>query len=114
MKKNERRESTLDGLMEELRSLRAEVSQLAERLAAVEIERSTSGSASLRNAIPPAPTESAEPSEEILAVLSAAVAAYLGVKPRLRSIRVAGSGTWAQQGRATIQASHAIPVRREH
>jgi methylmalonyl-CoA carboxyltransferase large subunit len=57
-----------------------------------------------------APTPSAEGlSEELLVVISAAIAAFLGKRPHLRQIRVLGSAAWAQQGRATLQASHARP-----
>jgi methylmalonyl-CoA carboxyltransferase large subunit len=47
-------------------------------------------------------------SEEILLVISAAIAAYLGKKAPIRQIRLLRSDAWAQQGRATIQASHAL------
>jgi methylmalonyl-CoA carboxyltransferase large subunit len=47
---------------------------------------------------------------EILMVLSAAVAAFLGKKAKIRRARLAGpmsSGSaWAQQGRVFVQASH--------
>jgi methylmalonyl-CoA carboxyltransferase large subunit len=49
-----------------------------------------------------------EVSEEIALVIAAAVAAYLGKRPRIRRIRMVGSGAWAQQGRVSIQASHGI------
>ena len=62
---------------------------------------------------PPAPVQAEPPAapgiteEEILAV-SAALAAYLGVRPRIRQIRLLGSPAWAQQGRVSIQASHQL------
>ncbi len=66
---------------------------------------------------PPAPAAApAEPEEitpEILAVLSAAVAAFLGKKARIRraSLISAGAGnSWAQQGRVFVQASHNLQV----
>jgi methylmalonyl-CoA carboxyltransferase large subunit len=37
------------------------------------------------------------------------VAAFLGKKPHIRQIRLLGSAAWSQQGRVTIQASHALP-----
>jgi methylmalonyl-CoA carboxyltransferase large subunit len=46
-----------------------------------------------------------------LLVISAAVAAYLGKKPHIRQIRLVGTTAWAQQGRVTIQASHALSAR---
>jgi methylmalonyl-CoA carboxyltransferase large subunit len=42
-------------------------------------------------------------------VIGAAIAAYLGKKPHIRQIRLLGTTGWAQQGRLTIQASHALP-----
>jgi methylmalonyl-CoA carboxyltransferase large subunit len=44
---------------------------------------------------------------EMLAV-SAAIAAWLGVRAHIRQIRLIRTGAWAQQGRATIQASHSL------
>ena len=52
-----------------------------------------------------------ELSDELIVVISAAVAAFLGVKAHVRQIHLLGSAAWAQQGRVTIQASHARPVK---
>ncbi len=58
----------------------------------------------------PAPVEEEEISEETLMVLSAAVAAFLGKRARVRAVRMVRPGTspWAQEGRVSIQASHAL------
>jgi methylmalonyl-CoA carboxyltransferase large subunit len=56
----------------------------------------------------PAAPEAEGLSEELVLVISAAVAAFLGKKAHIRQIRLLGSAAWAQQGRATIQASHAL------
>jgi methylmalonyl-CoA carboxyltransferase 12S subunit len=45
--------------------------------------------------------------EEVLAI-SAAVAAYLGVRAHIRQIRLISGNAWAQQGRVSIQASHRL------
>ena len=45
-------------------------------------------------------------SEELILVISAAIAAYLGKKAPIRGIRLLGSDAWSHQGRLTIQASH--------
>jgi methylmalonyl-CoA carboxyltransferase large subunit len=45
--------------------------------------------------------------EEIIAI-SAALGAYLGVRVRIRRIRLLGSRAWAQQGRVSMQASHNV------
>jgi methylmalonyl-CoA carboxyltransferase large subunit len=60
----------------------------------------------------PAPPKPASEglTEELLVVLSAAVAAFLGKKAPIRQIRLLGSAAWAQQGRVSIQASHRLSV----
>jgi methylmalonyl-CoA carboxyltransferase large subunit len=45
--------------------------------------------------------------DEMLAV-SAAIAAYLGVRAHIRQIRLVSTSAWAQQGRVSIQASHSL------
>jgi methylmalonyl-CoA carboxyltransferase large subunit len=87
-----------------LELLRQELARLSERVTALE-------AAAAKVPPPAAVAESAGISEELLLVISAAVAAFLGKQPHIRQIRLLGSATWAQQGRATIQASHALPVR---
>jgi methylmalonyl-CoA carboxyltransferase large subunit len=89
---------------EALEALRQEVARLSERVAALEAR---AGSAP-RAASPAQPAATEELSEEILLVLSAAIAAYLGKKAPIRQIRLLRSDAWAQQGRTTIQASHAL------
>ena len=104
--------------------LRAELARLAGRLAALEAagaEAAVPGGgagagADTRpaTAVSPAATATPPPSEaaipdEMLIVIAAAVAAYLGSKPRIRQVTLLGSTAWAQQGRATIQASHMMP-----
>ena len=66
-------------------------------------------------AVPAAEPEKAadEFSEELLLVLSAAVAAYLGKRPHIRAVRLLGSSAWAQQGRVFVQASHQLNVPHE-
>jgi methylmalonyl-CoA carboxyltransferase large subunit len=91
-----------------LEALRQEVARLGQRVAALETAAGQSRS------VPASPPSSTAPpavvkepiSEEILAVLAAAVAAYLGKKAPIRQIRLISSHAWAQQGRVTIQASH--------
>ena len=86
-----------------LEALRQEVARLGARVAALE---KANGQAS---AAAPAPAPVAEGlSEELVLVISAAIAAFLGKRAHIRQIRLLGSAAWAQQGRATIQASHAL------
>lgn len=84
-----------------LRALREELAGLAARVAALEAEL-----AAVRAAPAAAGAEEPEVDEALLAVLSAAVAAYLGKKPRIRSVRVLSSPEWARSGRMHIQGSH--------
>jgi methylmalonyl-CoA carboxyltransferase large subunit len=101
-----------------LRDLRAEVHQLAGRLAT--LERHLAGTAVAADDRPtalagPAATVHAAPqaaateaTEEDLLVIAAAVAAFLGVRARIRHVRLLQSSAWAQVGRATVHASHRV------
>ena len=63
-------------------------------------------------AVAPAPA-SEEVSPEMIMVLTAAVAAFLGKRARIRGarlVRPAPSSAWAQQGRVFVQASHNLGV----
>jgi methylmalonyl-CoA carboxyltransferase large subunit len=86
-------------LADAVEALRREVGRLSDRVAALE------GAA--RPAVA-APRAADGLSEELVLVISAAIAAYLGKKPHIRQIRLLRSDAWAQEGRATIQASHAL------
>jgi methylmalonyl-CoA carboxyltransferase large subunit len=96
---------------EALEALRKEVARLGERVAALEAGRAApvppaSGPQAAGTA---APLQAEGISEEILLVISAAIAAFLGKKAPIRQIRLLRSDAWAQQGRTTIQASHTLP-----
>ncbi len=98
---------------EALEALRQELARLGERVAALEAAEGPKPRAAspAPAATPPQPKRPAEAeglSEELVLVISAAVAAFLGKKPHIRQIRLLGSAAWAQQGRVTIQASHAL------
>jgi methylmalonyl-CoA carboxyltransferase large subunit len=97
-------------LLESLAALRREVAQLADRLAAIETVGASRPVAMSPNK-PPAPVTGL--SEEIIGVISAAIAAYLGVLPHIRQISLVGGDSWAQQGRVTIQASHSFEIRHD-
>jgi methylmalonyl-CoA carboxyltransferase large subunit len=61
----------------------------------------------------PAPAPAKQNDEippEVLLVISAAIAAFLGKKARIRRVRrvQAGMNPWSQQGRVNIQASHNV------
>lgn len=85
-------------LADALERLRAEVARLGERVAVLEAAHAA------------APALGPGVSPELISIISASIAAYLGVKPRIKQIRLVGGASWAQQGRVTIQASHALNV----
>lgn len=109
--------ATVD-IAEVLEGLRAQVAALSQRLERLEAANAPAApapapAAEKVAAAKPAPAPAAAPAapgiseEEILAV-SAALAAFFGVRMRIRSIRLMGSPVWAQQGRVSIQASHRL------
>ena len=55
----------------------------------------------------PEPVRAEITEAEVLAI-SAALAAYLGVRVHIRQIRLVSSHAWAQEGRVSIQASHRL------
>jgi methylmalonyl-CoA carboxyltransferase large subunit len=90
--------------------LEAQILELSKRLAELEARNAPS-----RPAAAPAPVEHAAPApmvegitEEELLAISAAVAAFLGVRAHIRQIRLVSTNAWAQQGRVSIQASHRL------
>lgn len=102
-------------LAEALEGMRAELARLGERVAALEAAAAvTPSSAQPAVAAQPdaaATAAAAQPDgldEEVILVISAAIAAFLGKKPHIRQIHVLRQDAWAQQGRVTIQASHRL------
>lgn len=104
-------ESEQKALLTAIESLRAEVARLNGRVSA--LEASTSRPAARTESSSNSSGARGEPiaDETLLFVITAAVAAYLGVQPRIRQIRLIGGMSWGLQGRVTIQASHALAVR---
>jgi len=96
----------------EVAELKSQLARLADRLAALEAgaPRPAPAPAPAAAAPPPAPAPAApEPiSEEVVLVLSAAIAAFLGKKPVIRQIRILSSEGWSHAGRVSIQGSHAL------
>ena len=97
-----RKSSEQQTLLDAIAELRTDIAGLAARVAALEESRQVT-----------APSPTARTPEELIAVASAAIAAFLGVRPRIKQIRLVGDASWVQQGRATIQASHSLTVRRD-
>ena len=94
--------------METVESLRREVARLSERMS--QIEERFHGSPDKIGPKEKSPPTKEEFSEELLIAISAAVAAYLGVKPHIRQIRLLSSLPWSHEGRVTIQASKDFAV----
>ncbi len=96
-----------------IRELRDELRVMGERVARLEGESAGPVKAAAEIARPaaapaPEPAPAEEITEEELTAISAAVAAYLGVRAHIRQIRLVSSRAWAQEGRVSIQASHRL------
>ncbi len=86
-------------LMAAVESLSAQVGALSGRVEALESELST-----VRAELPPA-----EVPDEVVIAISAAVAAFLGHRARLKQVRYrSGGDAWTQQGRAAVQRRDVI------
>jgi len=114
----------LTKVVDTLEGLSRELSRLVQRVAALEATATAPVATAAatkhevepkaaRLAPPPSPAQPAAAqglNEELVLVISAAIAAFVGKKAHIRQIRLIGSAAWAQQGRVTIQASHALSV----
>jgi len=45
---------------------------------------------------------------DVVLAISAAVAAYLGKRAKVRQIHLSGGASWAREGRAAVMASHRL------
>lgn len=101
--------SEQDKLLAVIDELRAEVSSLAARVAELEAREAVAGTPTT---VAPSTTPPVAPadtvSEEEMLAISAAIAAFLGVRAKIRQVRLVHSATWAQVGRVHIQASHRV------
>ena len=93
-------------MMAAVSSLQREVAELRERLAVYEQRLADATPNLAADTRRTAPTE--QLSEDLIVTISAAIAAYLGVKPYIRQIRLIRSEAWAHHGRVTVQASHVL------
>ena len=92
------------GILEEIRRQLATLSERVGRL-----EQPTAAATPVTTpAAQPAAVVAEEISEEEILAISAALAAYLGVQPHIRQIRLISSHAWAEEGRVSIQASHRL------
>lgn len=85
-----------------LAALRAELDCFQQRIDHLE------GKLNGATAVPP--PEASPVDEALVVVISAAIAAYFGKRPRIRQIRLLGSAAWSQQGRIAVQGSHALDI----
>ncbi len=97
--------TNVDDLTALLQDIRDQLAGLTARVARLEGVGQTIVSQS--SAQPEAQQRPDLTEEEILAI-SAAIAAYLGVRVRVKQIRLIGSSAWSQVGRVSIQASHRL------
>ena len=97
-------------LLQRIEQLAARVAELerAQPGATAPVRAQPEAAASVAPAAPAAPIRPAEVTEEDMVFIAAAVAAYLGVRARIRQVRLVQSVAWAQVGRATIHASHRV------
>jgi methylmalonyl-CoA carboxyltransferase 12S subunit len=92
-----------------LEALRTTIDDLASRVARLEARAEPAPARATEAPAPvPAPAAEAIPEHVVLA-LAAAVAAFLGERAHIRTIRLISSAAWAQQGRVWVQASHRLP-----
>ena len=95
--------------------LLARIAELEERIGRLEAARDAAVS-DLVSARPPLddarggpePAEGPreEITEEMMLVIAATVAAFLGERAHVRQVRLVSSEAWAQQGRVSVMASH--------
>jgi methylmalonyl-CoA carboxyltransferase large subunit len=90
-------EPSKDELLSLIAQMRDEIGALSRRVN--ELERRTGERAKAADT---------EPSEETLLAISAAVAAFLGVRAHVRQVRLVHSTAWAQVGRMGVHASHRL------
>jgi len=94
------------GILEEIRR---QLASLSERVAKLEGPAAARVAAAPKAAPESAPAPVAEEiSEDEILAISAALAAFLGVHPHIRQIRLISSHAWAEEGRVTVQASHRL------
>jgi methylmalonyl-CoA carboxyltransferase large subunit len=95
---------TMDAMRAEIAALTQRVNALdavREELKALKMQVSVLELSAAKAAAAPAPV-----SEEDMIAISAAVAAFLGVRARIRQVRLVHSSAWAQVGRMGTHASH--------
>jgi len=101
-------------LVAAIEELRREIAALSQRVAkmeqpVVEAPVAPAAPAAASTAAPaPEPEAPSNVTKEELLAISAAIAAYIGVRVHIKQIRLISSRAWAQEGRVSIQASHRL------
>jgi methylmalonyl-CoA carboxyltransferase 12S subunit len=88
-------------LLETVEQLSGQVARLEDRLAHLEARGDTPPEAAV--VVTPERIDT-----ETMMTIAAALAAYLGKKPRIRAVKLLRSDAWAQEGRTTIQAWYSV------
>ncbi len=100
-------------LAEILENVQTQLELLSKRIERLESAAPKTAPAAVEIPVPATPKPAPQPppkavkpeiTEVEMLVLSAALAAYLGVRVHIRQIRLLGSTAWSQQGRVSIQA----------
>jgi methylmalonyl-CoA carboxyltransferase 12S subunit len=105
-------EDVTTGLMARVAELEARIARLeaardatvSSLIAARPVAQPLAAAAAPSSQLAPAPHE--DVTEEVVLVIAAAVAAFLGERAHIRQIRLLASEAWAQQGRVSVMASH--------
>jgi len=87
-------------------SLEAEVKELRARVEKLEALLAEFAARPKEETQPAPVAKKTEITPEIILAISAAVAAFLGKRASIHQVRLTGTTAWAEQGRATVQASH--------
>lgn len=105
-------------MRQEVEQLRSEMREQTRRLAELEmaLSRMKVKVADVAEAVepaaaPPAPEANGEITPERMAIIAAAITAFLGRKVKIHQARLVNPevvSPWAQQGRVLVQASHAL------
>ena len=104
--------SDRESVLTVLNEIRAALAELSARVRALEgaapaaVARPAPASPAPLAAAPPAAADAMN--DDTLAVIAAAVAAFLGKRAHVRQVRLISSSAWAQQGRVSVQASHRL------
>jgi len=100
----------------DIRTLETELQELRQRVEKLEaLLKATPAHGQDASVTSAAAPVKEEVTPEIVLAISAAVAAFLGKRAKIRQIRLSSQTAWAMQGRATVQASHGISfVRGSH